>query len=726
MDLRNFTEIKGNAYVPALSVPLEKIMRDAVREVLHLGKFRVVCGSRKIRGTCLVDVDQVSGDELGARCNLRIVFVDKDENTRSTVWLRWELRGPGFLKASYLVRGLAPPIQAATSSDFSLALAYAIIDALDAYLPRRGLTAEIQQSYLAQGWSGPSQALDLAFEGSVFLTGGRHGSVFVDMLSNELKKTPGAPATTVDGVTWLVQLSSNRRTGGYVSGVLLCEPLAERRLKTFYTALSCVVFLKPVASVPNHRPALKLSFGLIGDLYAAADRFSLRSVLIDFVKLVEGAMINAGAVVCGDLKDTSKLVDDAWQTFELIIRKRRGIVPGSAGTTRATTGLMSSTANVYPGVKLPPLTSSQSSSFAPSAASTEHTLWLFEGNRDRRWPSSQDFCEAIQSPASCFDDPELQAAELDVNRLGLPRVASGAFACVFRLSGAGSDWAVRCFTTRIKDQLLRYERISRFIQTRPLPYTVEFEYLHGGLRLDDNWYPVLKMQWVDGIPLNEYISRHVANSDTIETLRQKFTEMLRCLYQSGIAHGDLQHGNIMVRDGELVLLDYDGMFVPELKGFSSSEKGHPNYQHPARGSEHFDGNLDNFSGWLIDSALLAISKDSKLWDKFGAGDESLLFRRSDLLSPWNSELINLLRTHECDLVSARGEELLTLLETALDDVPPVFGLPDDKQTAAHDASAGPLDEPDKPVAIEHTTGRRAGESENVNDNQADSGPWWLE
>src|SRR4029077_855325 len=107
----------------------------------------------------------------------------------------------------------------------------------------------------------------------------------------------------------------------------------------------------------------------------------------------------------------------------------------------------------------------------------------------------------------------------------------------------------------------------------------------------------------------------------------------KLLKDSRIAHGDLQHGNILIVNGQFKLVDSDGMYVPTLARRNSHEVGHPNYQHPRRVATHFGPYLDNFSAWVIYVSLVALSIDPTLWQTTGAGDECLLFRQEDFNNP---------------------------------------------------------------------------------------------
>src|SRR5438045_1040690 len=95
------------------------------------------------------------------------------------------------------------------------------------------------------------------------------------------------------------------------------------------------------------------------------------------------------------------------------------------------------------------------------------------------WPTSVDYNEAIQSPARCFADPELKAAEVACNALGLPAPCTGNFADVYRMNGAnGRVWAVKCFTKEVNDLQGRYRAISEHLEAAKrkggLPFMVEF------------------------------------------------------------------------------------------------------------------------------------------------------------------------------------------------------------------------------------------------------------
>lgn len=176
------------------------------------------------------------------------------------------------------------------------------------------------------------------------------------------------------------------------------------------------------------------------------------------------------------------------------------------------------------------------------------------------WPNPQDYNEAVQNPHLNFRDAELRSGDVEVTPMGLPRVASGAFASVYRMHTPRRDVAVRCFLHNVSDQQSRYAAISKFVSSDELECTVDFDYLSEGVRVGGVWYPVLKMEWASGRPLDEWVRANLRNGALVSSLCERFKQMLVHMRAAGIAHGDLQHGNLLIQDDlSIRLVDYDGM-----------------------------------------------------------------------------------------------------------------------------------------------------------------------
>jgi formylglycine-generating enzyme required for sulfatase activity len=262
------------------------------------------------------------------------------------------------------------------------------------------------------------------------------------------------------------------------------------------------------------------------------------------------------------------------------------------------------------------------------------------------WPMSQDYNEAIQDPASCFSDAQLRQGRVVCNTVGLPIPCSGNFADVYQiLGGDGTRWAVKCFTRQVAGLRERYAAVSDHLRQADLSVMVDFQHLDQGIRVRGLWYPVVKMRWVDGLTLNQFVRGSLDKPAVLDGLGQLWLRMAERVREAHIAHGDLQHGNVLLVPGSrgdslhLRLIDYDGMWVPALAGKSSGEVGHPAYQHPQRLSGGaYGAEMDRFPVLLVATALACLKVGGRaLWEKYDNGD-NLLFREADLRAPVKSPL----------------------------------------------------------------------------------------
>lgn len=276
-------------------------------------------------------------------------------------------------------------------------------------------------------------------------------------------------------------------------------------------------------------------------------------------------------------------------------------------------------------------------------------------------PDPGQYMEVIQNPQSCFKDPELKNGTYETNKMGLPRVISGQNALVFKIiSPSKKAYAVRCFLRYDPDQKERYQKISNYLGKRNLKYTVGFKFIEEGIKVQNAWYPILKMDWVEGEPLDRYVRQNFNNQQKILNLTYRFLEMLTVIRNEHIAHCDLQHGNILIVENELKLVDYDGMYIPDFAGKKSLEFGHPQYQHPSRYFQPFNGNMDNFSGWVIFSSLAIIAIGTKICE-IGDIDDKLLFSDKDYSNPDESEMLKKLKANSNPTIKNFGKLMNSLM-----------------------------------------------------------------
>jgi len=264
------------------------------------------------------------------------------------------------------------------------------------------------------------------------------------------------------------------------------------------------------------------------------------------------------------------------------------------------------------------------------------------------WPDLTEYHEAVQHPQKAFADSGLRAVTLELDRFGMPKPATGANAVVYKGIKPGGffsfrkTWAIRCFLRPISDHAERYEAISRHLHKVSLRYDVNFRFLKQGIQIGSKWFPIVKMQWAEGDLLHSYVEKQLRFPWLLATLRAKWLNLVRDLEAARVAHGDLQQGNILVRGGSFQLVDYDGMWVPALKGRYATETGHRAYQHPERSEQDYGPELDRFSALVIYVSLAALEQDASLWEKFHTGD-NLIFVREDFLQVGRSEIWQQLR-----------------------------------------------------------------------------------
>jgi hypothetical protein len=250
------------------------------------------------------------------------------------------------------------------------------------------------------------------------------------------------------------------------------------------------------------------------------------------------------------------------------------------------------------------------------------------------WPDLTEYHEAVQHPQKAFADPGLKAVTLELDRFGMPKPATGGNAVVYKANEPGGflsfkkTWAIRCFLRPISDHAERYEAISKHLRKVRLPYDVNFQFLKQGIQIRSNWFPIVKMQWAKGDLLHSHVEKYLGYPALLAALREQWVTLVRHLEAAQVAHGDLQHGNILVRGGSIQLVDYDGMWVPALKGRHATETGHRAYQHPERSGQDYGQEIDRFSALVIYLSLAALERDATLWERFHTGD-NLIFVRED-------------------------------------------------------------------------------------------------
>ena len=210
---------------------------------------------------------------------------------------------------------------------------------------------------------------------------------------------------------------------------------------------------------------------------------------------------------------------------------------------------------------------------------------------------------------------------------------AGGFSVVFPYEDTqGGKWAFRCWHSDVNNSQKRYELIAEAIQNAHLDFLCGFEYVEKGINVEGSIYPTTRMRWIDGVTIKDYICQNKNSKDLLISLADNFLKMTSELHKLSLAHGDLQHGNILVdKNHHLFLVDYDSFYCPQLKGEEDTVTGLPDYQHPARmKNKVVSEKLDYFSELVIYLSILAIAEDPSLIEKYRVEDaDRLLFVKED-------------------------------------------------------------------------------------------------
>ena len=269
-----------------------------------------------------------------------------------------------------------------------------------------------------------------------------------------------------------------------------------------------------------------------------------------------------------------------------------------------------------------------------------------------QYPLISEYVKAIQDAGDNLEELAHLTPVLDNH--GEPYRSSGAFAVVFKMQdkSTGKYYALKCFTEEQEGRADAYRQIADELDMVDSPYITSVKYIEKELFVDcqckEDEFPVLLMDWVDGETMEAYISANYHNQSAMSLLCYRFGKMAAWLRSQSFAHGDVKPDNIIIRpDGSLTLVDYDGMFVPSMKGCKSPTVGTKDFCHPLRTMDDFDETIDDFSLASIALSLKAISMNSTLLDTYGASDR-LLFSENDYRNPSNSKVISALQGLMCD------------------------------------------------------------------------------
>jgi serine/threonine protein kinase len=315
------------------------------------------------------------------------------------------------------------------------------------------------------------------------------------------------------------------------------------------------------------------------------------------------------------------------------------------------------------------------------------------------FPSRTEIVTAMKNPQTCYKAKELIGGKVLYKGTNVIQYAGGYTTVFPFIDSSGKKVAIRCWCADIGDARKRSSAISNYLNKEQNLYFVNFKYVENAILINGVLQPIVVMDWVDGKPLKEYISDN-CNSSVISALVEKFKLMVADFHKRNIAHGDLQHGNILVKsDGSIAVVDYDSMYIDHLKGMNDVIKGLPGYQHPARGKNQFvNSNLDYFSELVIYLSLSIFADNPTLWKNY-CDTEDLLFSKEDFANIKQSSIYKQFQNSSNTIISSLTKRLEE--ELAKNDIRQLLPLEDLLVDPLEKAKDGIMDkwnkQPNQPV-----------------------------
>lgn len=273
-------------------------------------------------------------------------------------------------------------------------------------------------------------------------------------------------------------------------------------------------------------------------------------------------------------------------------------------------------------------------------------------------PNKSDIINAVNNLDSFLKVKELKGATVKKNINGQPFFFTGGFNMVFQLEKKSTKWAFRVWHIYLQNLKVRFQKISKYLINNNLPYFAEFIYDENGLLVNGDFVDTIRMVWLDGLLLKDFLKLNLQNRQKLLNLAKSFLEMCNELHRNNISHGDLQHGNIIIeKSGSIKLIDYDSICVPDIEGEAELVTGLKGYQHPSRFNSKNLASLkaDYFSELIIYLSIIALAENPSLWNEYNVETtEVLLFDEVDFTNFIQSEIYN-------SLINISSDEIKVLL-----------------------------------------------------------------
>jgi hypothetical protein len=207
-----------------------------------------------------------------------------------------------------------------------------------------------------------------------------------------------------------------------------------------------------------------------------------------------------------------------------------------------------------------------------------------------RWPLPVAYDDSLFDPKHWMASDDLKGMQVETaGPLGHSSIyQTGGFAVVAKARISGEVWAIRLLYKQQADLEERYQVIhARQAQGELLDVMVPVEYRDDEIGVSGftDRFPVILVKWVEGSVFNRFVENACRSRDIagLKNLRSALADLEARMRELQMAHGDLSGDNMMVSDDKqdltLKLLDYDSLWLPEIRNLKSSV-GDGELQHP--------------------------------------------------------------------------------------------------------------------------------------------------
>jgi len=250
-----------------------------------------------------------------------------------------------------------------------------------------------------------------------------------------------------------------------------------------------------------------------------------------------------------------------------------------------------------------------------------------------KYPTIGHYLETLANPHKMFRT--LDGLAVERNAYGEFGFVSGNYAAVFRAERNGRPVALKCYTRQVDHA----DEVYGYLKDIDSPYLIYCEYLPDEIYAYDEsgngrFFPVAVMPWIEGDSLDHLVAGACMEGDAgkLARLAGEFDRMALWLLSQEFAHGDLKPDNILVDErGRMKLIDYDGMFIPQLAGMPCSLVGSPAYRHPSRDARYFNEHIDDYSIAIISASLHALAENPSPYAIYNEGD-NLVFNPAQIMA----------------------------------------------------------------------------------------------